>query len=43
MTIGVGGFVWQLIYKKTDSIYGAWLSHALIDAGIFGLGFYMLP
>ena len=43
LSIGVGGFVWQLIYKKTDSIYGAWLSHALIDAGIFGLGFYMLP
>ncbi|MCF0234980.1 MAG: CPBP family intramembrane metalloprotease [Thermoguttaceae bacterium] len=31
----VGGLTWQAIYAKTDSIYGPWLSHGLIDAGIF--------
>lgn len=41
--VAIGGFVWQTIYKRADSIYGAWISHALIDAGIFGLGFYILP
>lgn len=41
--VAVGGFVWQAIYKKTDSVYGGWLSHGLIDAGIFALGFLMLP
>ena len=41
--VAVGGFVWQAIYKRSDSIYGAWISHGLIDAGIFALGFLMLP
>ena len=39
----VGGLVWQTIYRRSDSIYGAWLSHGLIDAGIFAVGFLMLP
>ncbi len=34
----VGGLVWQAIYRRTDSVYGAWLSHGLIDAGIFAVG-----
>lgn len=38
-----GGMVWQTIYRRTDSIYGAWLSHGLIDAGIFAVGFLLLP
>lgn len=37
----VGGLVWQTIYRKTDSVYGGWLSHGLIDAGIFAVGFLM--
>ncbi|MGI6400678.1 MAG: CPBP family intramembrane glutamic endopeptidase [Thermoguttaceae bacterium] len=41
--VAVGGFVWQWLYRKYDSIYGAWVSHGFIDAGIFALGFYMLP
>ena len=39
----VGGLVWQEIYRRYDSIYGAWLSHGLIDAGIFAVGFLLLP
>lgn len=38
----VGGLVWQAIYRKSDSIYGAWLSHGLIDAGIFAVGYALL-
>lgn len=39
----IGGLVWQEIYRRSDSIYGAWLSHGLIDAGIFAVGFLLLP
>ena len=39
----VGGLVWQEIYRRYNSIYGAWLSHGLIDAGIFAVGFLLLP
>ena len=41
--VAVGGFVWQTIYRRSDSVYGGWISHGLIDAGIFALGFLMLP
>ncbi len=40
--VGVGGFVWQTLYHKTDSIYGGWLSHCLVDAGIYAVGFLLL-
>lgn len=39
----VGGVVWQTIYYKNDSIYGGWISHGFVDAGIYGIGFLMLP
>lgn len=39
----VGGLVWQEIYRRYDSVYGAWLSHGLVDAGIFAVGFLLLP
>ena len=39
----IGGLVWQAIYRKTDSVYGAWLSHGLIDAGIFAIGYLLMP
>jgi uncharacterized protein len=35
----VGGAVWAWLYNRTSSIYGPWMSHLLIDAGIFGIGY----
>lgn len=40
--VGVGGFVWQTLYHKTDSIYGGWVSHGLVDAGIYAVGFLLI-
>lgn len=37
--IAVGGFVWAWLYERTDSIYAPWLSHLLIDAAIFAVGY----
>lgn len=39
----IGGVVWQTIYHKTDSIYGGWISHGFVDAGIYAIGFLILP
>ncbi|MDO5309140.1 MAG: CPBP family intramembrane metalloprotease [Planctomycetia bacterium] len=38
----IGGVTWQTLYRRYDSIYSGWFSHALIDAGIFALGYLML-
>ena len=33
--VAVGGAFWAWLYDRTGSLFGPWLSHLLIDAGIF--------
>jgi membrane protease YdiL (CAAX protease family) len=35
----VGGVIWAWLYHRSGSLYGPWLSHALVDAGIFLVGY----
>ncbi len=37
--VAVGGVTWAWLYHRSRSLYGPWLSHALVDAGIFLVGF----
>lgn len=37
--VAIGGAAWAWLYHHTRSLFGPWLSHALVDAGIFGIGF----
>jgi membrane protease YdiL (CAAX protease family) len=39
---GVGGAFWAWLYDRTGSLYAAWFSHVLIDAGIMVVGYRML-
>lgn len=39
--VAIGGAVWAWIYERTGSLYATWLSHLLIDSGIFFLGFVL--
>ena len=39
--VAIGGAVWAWIYERTGSLYATWLSHLLIDGGIFTLGFVL--
>jgi membrane protease YdiL (CAAX protease family) len=39
LCVAVGGFLWAWIYQRTRSLYGPWLSHVAIDAGLMWLGF----
>jgi membrane protease YdiL (CAAX protease family) len=36
--IVIGGAVWAWLYRKSGSLAGPWLSHALVDATIFVIG-----
>lgn len=38
-SVCVGGVIWACLYHRTGSLYGPWLSHALVDAGIFLVGY----
>jgi len=40
--VAIGGGVWAWIYERSGSLYAPWLSHALIDAAIMGVGYVML-
>lgn len=38
-SVAVGGLVWAWLYERTQNLYAPWLSHLIVDAGIFLLGF----
>jgi membrane protease YdiL (CAAX protease family) len=40
--IAVGGMVWAWLYGRTGSIYAPWLSHLVIDAAVFTVGYDLL-
>ncbi|HYO26139.1 MAG TPA: type II CAAX endopeptidase family protein [Lacipirellulaceae bacterium] len=40
--VAVGGAVWAAMYRRTGSLLGPWLSHMLVDAAIFGVGYALL-
>ena|SRR5579883_2643314 len=36
--VAVGGAVWAWLYARADSVWSPWLSHALVDAALFVIG-----
>jgi membrane protease YdiL (CAAX protease family) len=40
--IAVGGAFWAWLFRKSESLYPAWLSHGIVDAGIFFLGYLIV-
>lgn len=42
LAIAVGGAFWAWLYHQTNSLYAPWISHLLVDAAIFTLGFDMV-
>lgn len=37
--VAVGGVIWALIYYRTGTLLGCWISHAIVDAAIFIVGY----
>jgi membrane protease YdiL (CAAX protease family) len=42
LAIALGGAVWAWLYERTGSLYPAWVSHAMVDAAIFILGWDLM-
>ena len=40
--VAIGGVVWALVYQRTKSLLGPWLSHLLVDAAIFAIGYDLM-
>lgn len=41
LCVAMGGGVWAWLYSRSESIFPAWISHLLVDAAIFSLGFHL--
>ena len=41
LSVAVGGVIWSVLYQRSGSLYGAWLSHALVDLAIMICGYDM--
>jgi uncharacterized protein len=39
LCVAVGGAFWAWLYHRSDSLLGPWLSHLLVDAAIFAIGY----
>ena len=39
LSVAIGGAVWAGLYHRTGSLLGPWLSHLLVDAAIFTVGY----
>ena len=39
LAVAIGGGVWAWIYSRGNSLLGPWLSHLLVDAAIFIIGY----
>ncbi len=37
--VAIGGAFWAWLYHRSRSLYGPWLSHMLVDAAIFAIGY----
>jgi membrane protease YdiL (CAAX protease family) len=40
--VAIGGAVWAWLFERANSLLAPWLSHALIDAGIFWIGYDLI-
>jgi membrane protease YdiL (CAAX protease family) len=40
--VAIGGVFWAWLYERSGSIYSTWLSHLIIDAGIFWIGYELI-
>lgn len=40
--VALGGAFWAWLYERSDNLYGPWLSHLVIDAGIFFVGYQLV-
>jgi len=39
LAVAAGGVFWAWLYHRTGSLWGPWISHALVDAAIFVIGY----
>ncbi len=42
ISVAVGGAVWAILYRRSGNLVAPWLSHLIVDAAIFLIGFQIV-
>lgn len=42
LAVTIGGVFWAWLYDRTGNLLGPWISHLIIDAGIFWVGYELI-
>lgn len=42
LSVAVGGLYWCWLYRRSDSVWGPWISHGVVDAAIFTIGYFIV-
>ena len=42
LSVALGGAIWAVIYHRCGNLIPGWISHALVDAAIFIIGFQLV-
>ena len=40
--VAIGGMYWAWLYQRTGTLFWPWVSHMVVDAGIFVLGYFLI-
>lgn len=40
--VAIGGVFWAWLYEKSGTLVWPWISHMIVDAGIFSLGYFLV-
>jgi membrane protease YdiL (CAAX protease family) len=40
--VAIGGMYWAWLYEKSRTLLWPWVSHMVVDAGIFALGYFLI-
>lgn len=42
LSIAIGGVLWAWLYRWSGNLWAPWISHAIVDAGIFLIGYHVI-
>ena len=42
LAVAIGGVLWAWLYRRSGSLGAPWISHAIVDAGIFLIGYHVV-
>ncbi|MFN7805031.1 MAG: lysostaphin resistance A-like protein [Planctomycetaceae bacterium] len=42
LSIAIGGVLWAWLYRRSGNLWAPWICHAIVDAGIFLIGYHIL-